>query len=262
MKTKYDKIGGNYNSTRQADPYLKDRLFYHLQPTSQGLYLDIGCGTGNYTIALSNRGFKFMGVDPSEKMLQVARLRKEKMDWQIGSAEQIPAEDKLFDGAIGTLTIHHWADLKKGFQEVDRVLKEESRFVLFTSTPEQMAGYWLNHYFPSVFETSNKEMPSISDIKLAIEKCNLCIIETEKYFIKDDLEDHFLYCGKNKPEYYFDENIRRGISTFSTSSNFEEVNKGLAELRKDIDNDSFESVKKQYENDLGDYLFIIFEKTK
>ena len=60
MAVKYDEIGTGYNSTRQADPYLTERLLYHLQPKTDRLYLDIGCGTGNYTCTLADKGLNFI----------------------------------------------------------------------------------------------------------------------------------------------------------------------------------------------------------
>ena len=69
----YDIIGKGYNTTRQADPFIVDRLCDMLQPHREGLYLDIGCGTGNYLAALSAKGYTFYGVDPSQTMLDAAR---------------------------------------------------------------------------------------------------------------------------------------------------------------------------------------------
>ncbi|WP_118952878.1 class I SAM-dependent methyltransferase [Taibaiella helva] len=260
MDIKYDKIGTGYNSTRQADPYLAERLLYHLRPKTDRLYLDIGCGTGNYTITFADKDFKFIGVEPSEKMLNEARSRNQDINWLQGTAEQIPADDKMFDGIIATLTIHHWTDLKKAFVEIDRVLSANGRFVLFTSTPEQMKGYWLNHYFPKMLHSSIVQMPSLVDIQEAIEQTELEITGIEKYFIKDDLQDCFLYVGKNNPTRYFDEAIRNGISSFSSLANMDEVKQGLSKLRNDIDDQAFDKIKGQYINELGDYLFITITK--
>lgn len=259
-ETKYDKIGTGYNSTRQADPYLTKRLFYHLQPKTDRLYLDIGCGTGNYTCTLADKGLNFIGVEPSEKMLSEAKIRNQQINWLKGTAEQIPTEDKVFDGIIATLTIHHWTDLKKAFVELDRVLVDNGKIVLFTSTPEQMKGYWLNHYFPKMLHSSIIQMPSLADIQEAIRQTGLEITDIEKYFIKDDLQDCFLYVGKNNPNRYFDETIRHGISSFSSLANIEEVKQGLSKLKNDIDNLSFDKIKDQYANELGDYLFITIDK--
>lgn len=91
-------------------------------------------------------------------------------------------------------------------------------------------------------------------------KRGFTITKTEKYFVKVDLQDQFLYSGKNKPEIYFDANIRKGISTFSSLANSEEVKEGLKKLKTDIKNKLFERIKEKYLNDIGDYLFIKFEK--
>lgn len=260
MNRKYDTIGTGYNITRHADPYITARLLHHLQPTPDKLYLDIGCGTGNYTIALAEKGFRFVGVEPSEQMLTEGRARNDTIVWLQGTAEQIPAEDKVFRGGIGTLTIHHWTDLKKAFAEIDRVLSYNSKFVLFTSTPEQMKRYWLNHYFPKMLQSSIVQMPSLEDIQKAIEQSELVIKNTEKYFIKDDLQDRFLFVGKNNPALYFDETIRRGISSFSSLANIMEVEQGLSNLKSDLETGAFDKIKDRYENESGDYLFIIMEK--
>ncbi|GAA4955738.1 hypothetical protein GCM10023314_31870 [Algibacter agarivorans] len=44
------------------------------------MYLDIDCGTGNYTNALQKVGFHFIGIDPSNKMLEKAKLKNPKID--------------------------------------------------------------------------------------------------------------------------------------------------------------------------------------
>lgn len=260
MEAKYDKIGTGYNSTRQADPYLTDRFFSLLRPQIGKRYLDIGCGTGNYINALANKGLHFIGVEPSEKMLSEAKLHNPSITWLSGTAEHIPADDQAFDGIIATLTIHHWTDIKKAFTELNRVLTDNGRIVIFTSTPEQMKGYWLNHYFPKMLYASIVQMPSLDTILKATDEAELKISGIEKYFIKEDLQDCFLYVGKNKPECYFDEQIRHGISSFSSLANIDEVKQGLTKLRKDIDNSEFEQIQKQYGNNLGDYLFLTIDK--
>jgi len=256
----YDNIGLGYNTTRQADPYITDKLFQFLSPGANKVYLDVGCGTGNYTIALANKGLNFYGVEPSEKMLDIARSRNGKINWLLGQAEQISLNDNLFDGAIATLTIHHWTDINKALKEIHRVLKKDSKILIFTATPEQMKGYWLNHYFPKMLEDSILQMPSFNMISDALAEAGFVITETEKYFIQDDLKDHFLYVGKNRPGLYLDKEIRKGISSFSALANAEEVIRGLSQLESDINLNKFEDIKMEFDNDSGDYLFISAQK--
>jgi ubiquinone/menaquinone biosynthesis C-methylase UbiE len=252
----YDKTGSEYNKTRTADDFITAELYNLLQPKSNFNYLDIGCGTGNYTIALSNFGIKMCGVDPSKKMIEVARGRNIDIEWKIGSAEKIPYPDNHFQGTVGTLTIHHWTDLKKAFRELCRVLTNNGDIVLFTSTPEQMKGYWLNHYFPLLLNESIKRMPSIDNIKSALNGTKLIYSKQTEYFIKHDLKDHFLYIGKDKPEIYLDEKIRKGISSFTSFASTDEVYEGVIRLKKDIKTGKIRHIMKEYENAQGDYLFI------
>ena len=256
----YNKIGTGYNTTRHADPYIAGRLFELLSPQKGALYLDIGCGTGNYTIALANKGINFYGVEPSAEMLNIASSRTGNISWLTGTAEQIPADDDTFSGVIATLTIHHWTDIKKALTEIHRVLKEDGNMVLFTALPEQMEGYWLNHYFPKMTADGAKQLPSYATIEDAAKATGFAITQTEKYFIRPGLEDHFLYSGKHHPALYLDENIRKGISSFAAFANLVEVNQGLTKLAGDIKTNTFAAIKEQYNNDMGDYLFITLKK--
>jgi SAM-dependent methyltransferase len=260
MEAIYNTIGNGYNSTRKADPYLTSRILHFLQAQAKGRYLDIGCGTGNYTIALSNNGLNFTGVEPSETMLEEARSMDMQVNWLTGTAEQIPAENETFNGVIATLTIHHWIDINQAFKEIYRVTDTNGKFVLFTATPQQMQGYWLNHYFPNMLQSSINQMPGLDIIQNELIKAGFNHITTEKYFIQDSLKDHFLYSGKLNPTLYLDKEIRNGISSFAALSNAKEVTDGLAELEKDISSGKFEEIKAGYENNSGDYLFVIAEK--
>ena len=260
MEAKYNKIGKDYNLTRKADPHLSQNLLKHLSPTKEGIYLDIGCGTGSYTITFQKRGFRFIGIDPSETMLEKARNKNSEIDWRIGTAEKTGLSANSVDGIIGSLTIHHWADLEKGFKELNSVLKQNGRIVIFTSTSNQMKGYWLNHYFPKMLEDSMLQMPTLDNIKAAMQLAGFEISDTEPYFIHPELEDKFLYCGKQNPALYFDEQIRKGISSFTSLSNKVEVEKGLAEMRLDIGSGKIQEIIRSYENQLGDYLYIIGRK--
>lgn len=256
MTAKYDTIGIDYNNTRKADKYLTERLLQNLVPDKGKLFLDIGCGTGNYTIELYHQGFNIIGIDPSLKMLQIAKSKCSEIQWHQGTAEDTGLEDNSIDGIIGTLTIHHWPDLPVGFKELGRVLKEDGRIVLFTSTPEQMEGYWLNHYFPEMLKSSILQMPSLDMISKAMEDAGILVVEVEKYDVKPDLSDQFLYCGKSNPRLYLKPEVRNGISSFSSLANAQEVKKGLNRLNDDITSGRINAIMSLYENDKGDYLFI------
>jgi len=54
-----------------------------------GLVLDLGCGSGILTQALTNAGYRVLGVDISESMLSIARRRAPDADFILGYLFQI-----------------------------------------------------------------------------------------------------------------------------------------------------------------------------
>jgi ubiquinone/menaquinone biosynthesis C-methylase UbiE len=260
QEIKYDKIGVGYNQTRKADKFLTERLYFFLNPVNNGIYLDIGCGTGNYTIALNKKGIKFIAIDPSTEMLTKAKERSSTIDWRFGTAEKTGLADQSVDGIIATLTIHHWNNLEKSFTELSRVMKTGGRMVIFTSTPAQMKTYWLNWYFPKMIKDSAVPMPAFETLASLMKKTGIEVIDTEKYFVKPNLEDQFLQCGKDSPELYLREEIRKGISSFASAKDQAEVQQGLLDLKRDIESGKIKEIIKSFESDEGDYLFVVGEK--
>jgi ubiquinone/menaquinone biosynthesis C-methylase UbiE len=256
----YDSIGDDYNRTRTADPFLVENLSSLMASDKNSVYLDVGCGTGNYTTALASKGYSFYGVEPSEVMLEQARRKSRSIVWALAVAENLPFDSSFFGGALATLTTHHWNNLESGFAEIFRVLKRESNLVIFTAFPEQMEGYWLNYYFPKMLKESMIVMPARQKVEDALYSAGFTIISLEKYFIQPDLQDLFLYSGKFRPWLYFNEEVRKNISSFSTLANRKEVDSGLQKLSTDIESGDFVKVAQKYKNDLGDYCFIIARK--
>lgn len=118
----YDCIGRDYDVTRRADPRITQRIVSLLNPSNGGGYLDLGCGTGNYTIALRNTGLVIHGVDQSELMIPRAKDKAAEIPWHIGNAEALPFATGLFDGVTCILAVHHFRDLRTAFKEARRVI--------------------------------------------------------------------------------------------------------------------------------------------
>lgn len=251
----YDSIGNNYNNTRKADPYIADRLYDLLSPKEDGLYIDIGCGTGNYSNALTERGLSFIGVDPSETMLKVAKKLNTNTEFIASPAEKLPFDNDYFDGALATFTLHHWNSLELGLKEAHRVLKPGSKFVILSFSPEQMDRYWLRHYFPDMIKRSGKQVPNKEAQKQLLLDAGFSAVKKEKYFIHDGLTDNFLFSNKYRPERYLDPAVRNGISSFRLLATEQELKTGIRQLEADISSGFIKSVIENYESDLGDYLF-------
>jgi len=251
----YDRIGRGYDDTRRADPGIAARLRALLAPAPEGRYLDVGCGTGSYTCAVAEGGGRFVGVDASAVMLRRARARAPAMAWRLASADVLPFPDACFDGALCTLAAHHFGDREAAFREVRRVLRG-GPFVLFTCDSVRSQRYWLRAYFPEMFERMRAREPTEAQIVGALETAGFEVVEREPWEIPANLEDHFLYSGKHRPELYFDPAIRAGSSAFANLSTPEEVAAGLERLRADLESGRFADVAAAHPTIDGDYLFL------
>jgi len=254
----YDRIGHGYDATRRADPEIVQRLIRLLDPQPGGLYLDVACGTGNYTAALASAGLRMVGLDNSARMIAEARGKRADVAWLLGDVQQLPFGDDCFAGAVCTLATHHFPSLEGAFGELHRVLGG-GRFAIFTFDPLQMRGYWLNEYFPQAMQRSIEKGPRLDLVMAAFGASGFHSLRTETYEVSPDLLDLFLYSGKYRPELYLNPHVRAGISTFAVLADPVEVDAGCQRLKRDIDSGRITEVAASYRNDGGDYLFIVAE---
>jgi len=256
MDAIYDKIGLDYDTTRKADPTILTNLASLLAIESSKKYIDVACGTGNYTSELATFGGEWSAFDLSRKMLSEARKKSTLVKWQQFDVAATSYENDCFDGATCSLAIHHFPDLEKAFVEITRILKPGGRLIVFTATPDQMKSYWLNHYFPLMLERSCDQMPGIDTVESALNKAGIFVEFTEPFFITPGLQDFFLYSGKQRPEMYLSSSIRSGISSFHNYCSETELIAGLSKLREDIGTGAIKTIMEKYENQNGDYLFV------
>ena len=252
----YDEIGKDYDTTRKADPCILSTLNSLLNVEEEKTYLDVACGTGNYTSEISKFGGKWFAFDNSEKMLSEARPKSSQVDWRQFDVTELGYESDFFDGAICSMAIHHFPVLNEAFREVARVLKSNGKLVIFTATPNQMRCYWLNHYFPEMMENSCMQMPTFEVINLALTQAKFSIESTKLFFISPELQDFFLYSGKQRPDMYLSSKVRNGISSFHNFCTQSELNSGLDKLHNDIETSEIKKIMTSYNNHNGDYIFI------
>lgn len=255
----YNTIGKSYDTTRKPDPYIVSTLLRLLDPEKNGCYLDVACGSGNYTNALFQNVINIEGIDISEEMLCKARAKNPKISWHLGDAKNLPFANDSFDGALCTLATHHMGNFEDAFKEVYRVMKK-GKFVILTATPEQMKNYWLCHYFPIMMKDAAMRMSNFSRVEKAYADAGFINIKQEPFFVTKKLTDLFLHSGKYRPEMYLDPMVRAGISSFHVSTNGEETKQGLESLEVDIKSEKINEIIQQYESNIGEYLFVVGEK--
>lgn len=91
--------------------------------------LEVGCGTGRFTLPLAAAGLQMTGMDLARGPLRVARARLENLDsgarahLLVGSAYDLPFPDACFDGALSINVFSHLTDPQRALGEIARVLR-------------------------------------------------------------------------------------------------------------------------------------------
>jgi SAM-dependent methyltransferase len=99
--------------------------------------LDVGCGAGPLFEELRDRGALVTGVDPSAKMLELARKRlgDGAALRQADLKDPLPYPDDAFDDAVACLVLHYLEDWAAPLAELRRVLVPGGRLIVAVNHP-------------------------------------------------------------------------------------------------------------------------------
>ena len=104
--------------------------------------LDLGCGMGaTASYLFQNYGMKLVGIDPSDKLLSIAKAKNPFATFVKGTGDLLPFTDEHFECVLAECTMSLMHDLPRTLKEVYRVLKDESWFVIndvYAKNPETL----------------------------------------------------------------------------------------------------------------------------
>lgn len=101
--------------------------------------LDLGCGTGRFTLAMSARGHDVTGVDPARASLEAARAKPgaDRVRWIEGTSEAAP--DAAFDVAVMTAHVAQFLvedeEWRRTLADLRRALVPGGRLVFDSRDP-------------------------------------------------------------------------------------------------------------------------------
>ncbi len=100
-----------------------------LNPNSDELILDLGCGSGQLTSKISEKAMAVIGMDKSPEMIEVARLNFPSLNFQIGDASKFHFDIKL-DSIFSNATLHWVTNHKEAIESMYNNLIEGGKIVL------------------------------------------------------------------------------------------------------------------------------------
>jgi ubiquinone/menaquinone biosynthesis C-methylase UbiE len=97
--------------------------------------LDLGTGTGNAALLAAQSGANVTAIDPSRRLLDVARERVQTGTFRVAKAEDLPFDDRTFDRVLSLFAVIFSDDPQKAATEITRVLKPQGKALLTAWEP-------------------------------------------------------------------------------------------------------------------------------
>ncbi|WP_339929053.1 class I SAM-dependent methyltransferase [uncultured Brevundimonas sp.] len=188
--------------------------------------LDLGCGTGRYTLTLAETfGGRTWGVEPSEKMRAVAGSGSAhpQVEYLEGRAERIPLPDDACDLVLMFLSFHHVRDRAAAAREIRRVLKPGGRVMIRSPFNDRMPDVHWHRFFPRARDIELAMFPSTTEVRDVFAAVGLQMIAL------DTVREQFGHSLADTAQ-----RLRsRSISTFEHLSEAE-IEAGFARLDRDV----------------------------
>lgn len=194
----YDRIAAEYARNRQVHPGVLASLLSTGGVGSDSRVLEVGCGTGNYVVALAaSTGSSCWAIDPSEQMLSRAEGRSDRITFQVGAAERLGFPSGSFNLVFSVDVIHHVTNRSAYFHEAHRVLRRKGKVCTVTDSE-----WILQHrrplaaYFPETVEVELARYPRMTELRDLMERSGFGEIGETTVELAYQLEDIRAYREK------------------------------------------------------------------
>jgi ubiquinone/menaquinone biosynthesis C-methylase UbiE len=141
--------------------------------------LDLGCGTGRFSDALSAHfAADVVGLDPSVKMLgqALAKPHSARVRYARASAEAMPLGSGSIDVIFMSMSLHHFSSHAQAAAECRRVLRADGRLFIRNGTREQIPFYPYYPFFPASHPILEDVLPASARIRETFEAAGLQLI--------------------------------------------------------------------------------------
>ena len=139
-RARAESFGAGAEAYERARPGYPDALIEDLLAENPTDALDVGCGTGKAARPLVERGVDVLGIEPDERMAEIARGHG--ITVEIGTFEDWDPQGRRFD-LIVSGQAWHWVDPVRGPEKALEILRPGGRLATFWNVaqlPEDVRG--------------------------------------------------------------------------------------------------------------------------
>lgn len=184
--------------------------------------VDVATGTGLFSIPLSQKGYRVLGIDANAQMLSEAKNKTGELKTSFRAvqavAEQLPLKTDSVRVILSTNAIHHFK-IRQHLKEVQRVLMPGGRYIIFTRFAEQNARSIWGQLFPDFAEKENRLFSAEDFHGLDREFAKLALEEVEELtFVKPFFKEQLVQTAKQRKystfAMYSETEFRRAVNIF------------------------------------------------
>jgi SAM-dependent methyltransferase len=170
-----------FNSTEVAARYARVRPFYHRELAERlrgfaGIQrfrraLDVGCGSGQSSVALAEIAEEVTAIDPSPSMLAAAQPRTN-VRYRLGAAEHLQIGAGEFD-LVSAGSALHWFDQERFYGECRKVLSNDGLLAIYNDHfTAHMQGSvackrWMRTRFAKRYPAPRRGMRDMDELRAA-----------------------------------------------------------------------------------------------
>jgi SAM-dependent methyltransferase len=131
----------NENALAADRPADLERIWHALALQPGSRLLDAGCGSGQFALALAERGALVTGVDLSPEMIRLARDNAARLGEQVpvrwieGTVDDVPLPSGSMDAIHARMVLPFVPDIPEALREFRRVLRPGGRLLASTAGP-------------------------------------------------------------------------------------------------------------------------------
>lgn len=137
------RLWANYSKFAGDRGELVADILESFSPIANLKILDLGCGDGGTTLALSNRGAKVTAIDFNPKRVQKLKQNRSELQTNIhvfeGNVQSLNFPNRAFDWVILQDVLEHLQNHEKAVYEINRVLQRHGS--IYISTPNRWSPF-------------------------------------------------------------------------------------------------------------------------
>jgi ubiquinone/menaquinone biosynthesis C-methylase UbiE len=128
--------------------------------------LELGCGTGWYSVFLAKRGARVTGVDLGPMLVATANCRARTnqvaCEFLVANIRTLPFEAETYDAITGISILHHLdqGSLRLAFQEIHRILKKGGVASFCEPVENSKVFDFIQDLFPHRYDIGGRVRPS------------------------------------------------------------------------------------------------------